>query len=58
MAGEEQSSVKIRFLMSWQQFEQGQIVDEFHPGMADTLIRRGIVEQVKEQPVKQQVKKK
>ncbi len=50
--------MKIRFLMSWQQFEQGQIVDEFHPGMADTLIRRGIVEQVKEQPVKQQVKKK
>lgn len=45
--------MKVRFLMPWSHFEQGQVVEEFHDGMADTLIRRGILEEVKEQPQKQ-----
>lgn len=50
--------MKVRFLIPWQQFEPGQVVEEFHDGMADTLARRGILEEVKEQSAKQSKGKK
>lgn len=48
--------MKVRFLMPWLHFETGQIVEEMHDGQSDVLIRRGIVEEVKEQPQKQKKK--
>lgn len=41
--------MKIRFIRSWMFYEPGQVLEEMPDGQADLLIRRGIIEQVKEE---------
>lgn len=38
--------MKIRFLMPWRAYEQGQVLDP-DSGFASELVRRGIAEEVK-----------
>lgn len=45
--------MKIRFLRGWRNYEPGKVLEEFHDGMADLLIIRGIVEEVKAEPVEE-----
>ena len=51
-------TMKIRFLIPWRNYEPGQVFDEWPSGMAEEMIRRGIIEEVKDEPKKQNWKRK
>lgn len=51
-------TMKIRFLIPWRNYAPGQVFDEWPSGMAEEMIRRGIIEEVKDEPKKQNWKRK
>ena len=42
--------MKIRILMGFDGYEAGQVFDCWPPGMCEVLIRRGMIEEVKDTP--------
>ena len=42
--------MKVKFLQSWQFYSRGKVLDAMPDGMANTLIHRGIVEEVRDIP--------
>lgn len=50
--------MKVKFIKSWRHYREGQELENFHDGMATTLIRRGILIHVEIEEEKSSKKKK
>lgn len=42
--------MKVKFIQSWRFYSRGEVIDAMPDGMANTLVKRGIVQEVREIP--------